>query len=191
MRKALYILTAVIVIIMTPAIALAQSNTSPSCFAQVAGSDIGVLTTTTLAGEAGPTDETVTVINSVQLDAVAGGRVILTDVVEYQNNCIHDIEVALTGDSIRGDWDAVSAQIWLSNNDTPAVTHPAVDGADDWNDTYIAVSAGSDAGLIDGYTGTVIIPAGSHVQSAFVIDAGTNYDASATIRWTADARPVG
>lgn len=190
MRKALYIFTAMVIIVMTPAIALAQSNEAPSCFAQVAGSDIGVLTTTTVAGEQGPADETVTVINSVSLDAVAGGRVILTDVVEYQNNCIHDIEVALTADSVRGDWNAVSAQIWLSNTDTPAVTHPAVDAGDDWNDTYITVAAGTEAGFITGQAGSVIIPAGSHVQSAFVIDAGAGYDASATIRWTADARPV-
>ena len=189
MRKALYILTALVIIVMTPAIAMAQGSGAPACFVQQAGADAGAFTTSAVSGDATERDDAVVVTTTVALDAVAGGRTIVSDAVRYVNTCDHDLEVALTADSVAGDWGSVAAEIWLSKVAEPSQPIPGI-LADEWADQVIRVAAGSTQGPLFGTAGTVVGPAGAEVRSAFVVTAAAGYDGGATIRWTADARPA-
>lgn len=180
MRKLLYILIAGLVIIMTPAIALAQGQDAPSCLVAVEGNDAGALTTDTLAGQG-----EVELITTVDLEAVPGARVIVEDAVRYQNGCNTDLELGLAGYGQAGAWDGLAVELWLSTTANPEALPGA--GTSDWDAT--AITAGAEG--MSANTGSVIVPAGAEVQVAFVLTAASDFDGAATMRWAAEARSAG
>ena len=183
MRKLIYIIIAAVVVVMTPAIALAQGGDTPNCLTAVAGSDTGTFATTTVGAE--NADGTVSVTNHVDIVAVAGSRTITTDAVRYVNNCGTDMELALVAQAPLGDWTAVSTQLFLSTTDAPT-SLPTADVDGSWADQPLTMTAATVTGDA---SGTVIVPAGSSTQVAFAVTAGAGFDA-ASMRWTAQARPV-
>lgn len=183
MRKFLYIILAAVIVVMTPAIALAQGDDAPTCLAAVAGSDTGGFAATTLSGQAA--DGAVSVVNHVDIVAVTGSRTITEDAVRYVNNCGADIELALIAQAPLGDWTAVQAQLFVSTTDAPT-SLPTADVDGSWGDQPLTVTAATALGTA---SGSVIVPAGSSAQVAFVVDAGAGFDA-ASLRWSAEARTI-
>lgn len=183
MRKFLYIFIAALVVVMTPAIALAQGEDAPTCLAAVAGSDTGGFATTTVAGAS--EDGAIAVTNHVDIVAVAGSRTITEDAVRYVNNCGADVELALVAQAPLGDWSAVQAQLFLSTTDAPT-SLPTADIDGSWADQPLTVTAATTTGAAGS---SVIVPAGGSTQVAFVVAAGSDFDA-ASLRWSAEARTI-
>lgn len=184
MRKLNYIVLAAVIAVMTPAIALAQGADAPTCLAAVAGADTGGFATTTLSNQSAD-DGAVSVINQVDITAVTGSRTITEDAVRYVNNCGADIELALVAQAPHGNWTAVQAQLFVSTIDAPT-SLPTADIDGSWGDQPLTVTATTALGTA---SGSVIVPAGSSAQVAFVVDAGASFD-DASLRWSAEARPV-
>lgn len=183
MRKFLYIIIAAIIVVMTPAIALAQGDDAPTCLAAVAGTDTGGFAATTVSGESA--GSAVSVTNHVDIVAVSAARTITEDAVRYVNNCGTDIELALVAQAPLGDWNAVQAELFLSTIDAPT-SLPTADVDGSWADQPLTVTATTTVGAAGD---SVVVPAGSSAQVAFVVTAGADFEA-ASLRWSAEARTI-
>lgn len=183
MRKFLYIIIAAIVVVMTPAIALAQGDDAPTCLATVAGSDTAGFAATTVSGES--TDGAVSVTNHVDIVAVSGARTITEDAVRYVNNCGTDVELALVAQAPLGDWHGIQADLFLSTTASPT-SLPTADVDGSWAAEPLTVTGATTVGTAGG---SVIVPAGSSAQVAFVVVAGADFEA-ASLRWSAEARTI-
>ncbi len=182
MRKFIYIIIAAVVVVLTPAIALAQGDGAPTCLTAIAGSDTALAADTVSEASS---DGTVSVTNHVDIVAVAGTRTITTDAVRYINNCGGAMELALVAQAPVGDWSASTAQLFLSTTDAPT-SLPTADVDGSWGDQPLTVTGATPTGAA---SGSVIVAAGSSVQVAFAVTAGPDFD-TASMRWSAEARPA-
>lgn len=168
---------------------------APACFVKTTGDDPAGSTLGTFDATGANTitvDGVSLLEEKISVTGMIGDRVIYTDVVHYENNCLEDITVNLTTVSAGGDWTGTAMELWLSNVAAPADIDPNLDAAgvgSDWNDTGISVPVGTTAGPLVASTGAVLIPAGQQIQGAFVVstDNGASTGDTATLNWVAEA----
>ena len=169
----------------------ADITAAPPCFVKSAGTDASG---TALADfddltNTRPIDGVDLLEEKIDVQGMIGDRVIYTDVVRYENNCLQPIDVVLVADAISGDWTNVSAEIWISNVEAPTNVDPNIDvPADEWQDDNITVTAGAAAGPYTDSTGVVTVAPGDEIQGAFVVSSDVAFVAgTATINWVAQA----
>ncbi len=162
-----------------------------ACFVKLAGPDAAAtadadvdVTSTIVSATTGVTllQETITVAG------YAGDRVTYTDVVRYRNTCDYAVTLTLVaeddpagGTAISGTWADKYAAVYLS---TTAGAGAPVGVAPDWSATFIEVSGGA---LTGPTAGSVTVPIGAEVQSAFVIETDAGTATTGTLRYTAQA----
>lgn len=171
----------------------ADITAAPPCFVKITGDDPTTSSQATFSAD--PLTD-ITAVDGVDLleekitvTGMTGDRVIYTDVVRYQNNCLEAIDVMLTGTVASGDWTNVAAEIWISNVVAPGDIDPNLEvlPADDWQDDHITIPANS-AGAIADATGVVTVPAGSEIRGAFIVSSDVAFTGgTATANWVAQA----
>lgn len=174
MRKIIYLLTALVAVLLMPAIAAAQGDDAPaSCLSATAGEDTGRMAPTIEVNTQGQTR----IVNQLSLEGVAGARTIITDAMRYHNHCGQDLTVQLIADSVAGDWDGFEVALWLT--DAEGVSQALLDG-----DGALRFAAGTDEGPVQGSGAAVLVPAGEQVQVAVAITAASDAG-QASMRWVA------
>ena len=157
----------------------ADVSTDAACFIKTPGADAQTFSNPAnnpyIAFDATATEtDPVSGIDLLQerltVEGYAGDRITYTDYVHYENNCDTDISLRLVAESDfagnpakDGTWADVQATIYLSVATGGA--NPDLSSAD-WDSSPIVVSAAA----VPGSAGAVIVPPGSFVQGAIVID---------------------
>ena len=170
----------------------ADITAAPPCFVKTTGDDPANSTQASFDATGANTiavDGVDLLEEKISVNGMTGDRVIYTDVVRYENNCAEAIDVVLTTNQVSGDWSELAAEIWISNIAAPAAVDPNLDvAADNWNDDYIIVPAGTAAGAFVDSTGVITVAPGGEVQGAFVVSSDIAFTAgTATVNWVAQA----
>ncbi len=170
----------------------ADITAAPPCFVKTTGDDAANSTQASFDATGANTiavDGVDLLEEKISVNGMTGDRVIYTDVVRYENNCAEAINVVLTTNQVSGDWSELAAEIWISNIAAPASVDPNLDvAADNWNDDYIIVPAGTAAGAFVDSTGVITVAPGGEVQGAFVVSSDIAFTAgTATVNWVAQA----
>ncbi len=170
----------------------ADITAAPPCFVKTTGSDPLNSSQASFDASGANTiavDGVDLLEEKITVNGMTGDRVIYTDVVRYENNCLEPIDVVLTTNAVAGDWTNLAAEIWISNIAAPAAVDPNLDGVGgDWNDDYIIVPAGTTAGAFVDSTGVITVAPGAEVQGAFVVSSDVAFTAgTATVNWVAQA----